>query len=380
MSAAPPAFWPSSFEYAEAIQDPGRFFTEPGLRPARIETDSRGYPVHASGRFAVVFKAAVGQADLAIRCFTERVPAVQERYRQLGAHLTANGQRPPEYFAGFAYQDQGVMVDGTCYPLLQMSWSQGSVLRKWVADNRAHRDRMDALARRWREVMGDLQARGIAHGDLASDNCLVRSQSDFTLIDYDGCYTETLAHRNPGQFGQPDYQHPKRRGYYGPNMDAFPALVIYLSLLAVAADPALWDSFNDEDANLIFTAADYEKPGKTELWHRLKDSSDPDVKTLAGKLERMCDMPVESLRPFSQVVTDGLAWVDDPGLGLAEVNYRPQPEPGRAHPGQPQGGASAAPHVPTVTIPAGPGSPAAPPARRRSWLARGFRRLFGLSG
>jgi hypothetical protein len=318
MSTTPPGNWPTSFDYAEAIQAPSVFFTDADLKAAQVETDAHRYPVPRSGRFAIVFKARAGRDDLAIRCFTENVPTVEERYERFSAHLRSKGQRPPEYFVDFTYRAQGVMVEGVRYPLLRMKWSEGVILRQWVADNRAHRDRLLALASTWRDVMDDLYARGIAHGDLASDNCLVRSESDFTLIDYDGCFIAALAHASPNQTGQPDYQHPRRRKYYGSDMDAFPALVVYLSLLAVAADPTLWDSYNDQDSNLIFSAADYAKPGQTDIWPRLQDSPDRTVRTLAKVLERMCVMPVENLPALSQVLEDGLAWLDDTN-SLAEA-------------------------------------------------------------
>ena len=341
MSTTRPGGWPSHEDYRDAIQTPGLFFTDTDLQAAEICTNLREIPLVFTGRSAIVFKAKLRRSHLAIRCFTRSVPEVRDRYVTFRKHLRPEGLPRPEYFVDFKYRDEGVLVDGIRYPLLRMDWSQGEGLRAWVGANRAQRDRLHALASRWREVMDDLHARGIAHGDLASDNCLVRSGSDFSLIDYDGCFIPQLAHVNPGEFGHPDYRHPKRSGYYGPAMDAFPALVIYLSLLAVAAEPALWDAYNDEDANLIFTAEDYGNPGRTDIWARLRSSPENAVRALTDVLAEMCVTPIEHLPSLGEVLkrleegpiplsnrvplmtrkdavttSSDLDWINDPMAGL----------------------------------------------------------------
>jgi hypothetical protein len=362
------------------------------LHAARIENNDRGMPASFSGARAIVFAATVAGEALAIRCFTRNVPAVRERYAALYEHLKAAGAAP-DYLVGFVYQDQGAMVEGVRYPLLRMDWSAGLVLRKWTEANRKHGQRLRALAERWRDVMEDLRVRGIAHGDLASDNCLVRSASDFTLIDYDGCFVTRLAHAHPGEFGHSHYQHPKRPGYYGPAMDAFPALVIYLSLLAVAAEPALWDAYNDGDANLIFSEDDYLKPGGTDIWRQLHSSPDSHVRALTDVLAAMCTKPVESLPPLSEVlsrlenrspraapefaddVPDDLYWIgnpitdlDRPGSLPTDLDWIDNPMIGLE--GRP---------LPSTPAPTGPGPVPAPPAKRRNWLVRVFRWPFGRS-
>lgn len=255
--------------------------------------------------------------------------------------------------------------------------------------------RLRTLARTWRCAIDDLHARGIAHGDLASDNCLVRSETDLTLIDYDGCFVKRLAHAHPGEFGHEDYQHPRRSGYYGPNMDAFPALVVYLSLLAVAAEPKLWDTYNDEDAKLILSERDYLNPGATALWRRLSASPDTEVRALADVLATMCTKPVESLPPLGTVLKhledrlpplhvgvvpeigddmpDDLGWMDTPITAAARMAAPPADLDWIDHP---MIGLEGRPRPPMTTVPSEPEVIPAPPAKRRNWLARTFRRLF----
>jgi WD40 repeat protein len=150
----------------------------------------------------------------------------------------------------------------------------------------------------------------MAHGDLSSDNCLVIWHK-LTLIDYDSFFIPRLAGSNPGEAGNPHFQHPDRKGYYALNMDAFPALVIYLSLLALAADNSLWRFHNGK--NLIFTAEDYVSPRETPVWKALAGSPDKRIAPLLIALEDMCGSRIDALPPLSQVATEssvtwGRAW------------------------------------------------------------------------
>ena len=84
-------------------------------------------------------------------------------------------------------------------------------------------------------------------------------------------------------------------------MDNFPALVIYLSLLALAADPGLW-RFNNDD-NLILTRADYLDPANSECFRALKGSQAAAVSHLADYLERCCSMPVDQVPDLEEILS-----------------------------------------------------------------------------
>jgi sugar lactone lactonase YvrE len=210
----------------------------------------------------------------------------------------------------FKYRDQEIRVAGKLYPVVEMDWAEGQPLHLWVEQHLQYPHDLVRLAAIWLKAVKDLQARGMAHGDLSSDNCLV-TWNKLTLIDYDSFFIPELAGSNPGEAGNPHFQHPDRKGYYALNMDAFPALVIYLSLLALAADKSLWEFHNGK--NLIFTAEDYVSPRKTPLWRALARSPDKRIVPLLIALEDMCGSGIDVLPPLSQVaaessVTWGRAW------------------------------------------------------------------------
>ena len=69
--------------------------------------------------------------------------------------------------------------------------------------------------------------------------------------------------------------------------------MIYLSLLAIASDPGLWDYHNED--NLIFTRSDYADPLSSEVFGRLKKSPDVTVARLAERIEECCALPVDKV-------------------------------------------------------------------------------------
>jgi len=248
-----------------------------------------------------VFRADVGTEDVALRCFTREAREQRLRYQKLHEHLA--GSIPP-YMVDFTYRDREIRVAGQLYPVVEMGWAEGQPLHLWVEQHLGDPGHLERFAAIWLETVTDLQNRRMAHGDLSTDNCLATEHA-LTLIDYDGCYIPDLARTDPGEGGNPNFEHPRRMGYYALNMDAFPALVIYLSLLALAVDNSLWRFHNGR--NLIFTTGDYLSPRETPLWRELARISNGQIASLLTALADMCNAPIDSLPPLSQVTADSPA-------------------------------------------------------------------------
>lgn len=292
-----PSNWPRARNYQEAIQNPAACFTSPGLRTARIYTNDYGLPVAAAGRSAIVFKANTGSGVVALRCFTRASSDQRLRYQALHNHL---GATPPPYMVDFTYHDQEILVPPKRYPLVEMGWVEGDPLDVWVARHLGRGTDLANQARAWLGHMQDMEARKLAHGDIANDNCLI-SGNELKLVDYDGCFIHGLESNNPGEAGNPHFQHPGRPGYYAGNMDAFPALVVYLSLVALQGDQSLWQQFH-ADKNLIFIATDYKSPWDTAIWKALATNPDGRVVALTAALASMCRTDVAALPALSAVV------------------------------------------------------------------------------
>lgn len=293
---ATPTSWPQPREYLEAVQTPRLCFSNPRLRGASIHLNHFGMPVSSAGKSAIVFKATADGKDVAIRCFTRAASDQRMRYLALDKHLDPR----PSYLVGFGYRDDEIKVGTTRYPLVEMDWVDGDPLDVWVGQHLGRNGDLGVQAEAWRDLVADMQRRKMAHGGIDNDNCMI-SGSQLKLVDYDGCYIPSLRDKNPGESGAQHFQHPHRRGYYADNMDAFPSLVVYLSMTALHADPSLWQRYH-KDNNLIFSAYDYRAPRATPIWRDLASNPDPAVRRLTAALADMCDAPVDSLPPLSQVV------------------------------------------------------------------------------
>ena len=291
--------WPMPVDFRDAVQNPHRCFEVVDLAQGTTAVTRMGTPLVYSGNFACVFKVATGSGDVAVRCFTREVKDQQERYGYLSEYL--RGVRP-ESFVGFEYVERGIRVNGEWYPIVRMDWAEGDRLDKFIGD---HIDRPDIfvdLAARWRGVMATLRGLGIAHNDLQHGNVMVLEQGALRLVDYDGIFLPRFEGTASPEVGHRHYQHPKRSSQdYHAGIDNFPSLVVYLTLLAMSADPQLWDRFYNQE-NMLFTRDDFANPASSGCFRALKGSPDTNVSGLAGMLEEFCARPVAQVPDLESVL------------------------------------------------------------------------------
>lgn len=292
--------YPRVFEYVEALQHPDRCFRDPALRAAAPDTDGRGDPLPRTGGHAAVFKLVRGPTATAVKVFKNPRADRQARYKAVSEHLA---RQPSPYLVGFRYDPQGVRVAGRWYPLLAMDWVDGVPLMRWVGERVGRRDAaaLLALSDRWVEMLRQLQARQVAHGDLQHGNVLV-VDGEPVLVDYDGMCVPALAGQESLEGGLPGYQHPGREGQpLSPRLDDFAAWVIWLALRGLAADLALWRRFVErpDNENLLFTDADLVRPQASALWDALVRSPAAEVGRHAALLRAACDGPFDRVPPFS---------------------------------------------------------------------------------
>ena len=284
--------WPGITDFSEAVQNPLLCFKGTELETGAAGTNPRGTPLVYAGAFACVYPVTVGGRTVAVRCFTHEVVDQQTRYNQLSEYLIS--VLPPS-FVHFEYVDRGISVKGAWYPIVKMDWVEGETLNKFVEARRQEPDALRRLAAQWRGgTTASLRGLRIAHNDLQHGNVLVQADGNIRLVDYDGIFLPQFSGQLSQELGHKNYQHPQRSSKdYDDSVDNFPTLVIYLSLLAIAAEPDLW-SFNNDD-NLIFTGNDYDDPLGSELFTRLKSSPDPAVAKLAERLEGYCVQPLNKV-------------------------------------------------------------------------------------
>jgi len=262
-------------------------FTVPKLQAAEFVWDSLG-PTLARGSSAVVFQASVEGRPQALRCYIRNDASSRDRYSALDAYLATQDLSP--YVSGTTWLDGAIQVNRATWPVLTMDWIDGRTLNEYVdflvaASNAAA---LTTLAAKWRELVALLQNREFTHGDLQHGNIMVDQEGRLRLVDFDGVWIPQLAGQSPPtEFGHPNYQHPMQH-VWGRWLDTFSAMVIYLSLVALGKDPALWLALYNSK-NLLFAKNDFFPPFKTEAWKQLAAMGDPQVNELVRRLQECCD-------------------------------------------------------------------------------------------
>ena len=294
--------WPGITDFSEAIQNPKLCFKGTELEAGAVSVNQRGMPMVFSGAFACVYPVSVGGRTFAVRCFTRAVEDQQTRYNQLSEYLI--NVLPPS-FVHFEYVEHGIVLKGAWYPVVRMEWVEGASLSSFVGSNLNDPDALRRVAAQWRGgAAASLRGLGIAHNDLQHGNVMVQADGGIRLVDYDSMFLPRFRGERSPELGHKNFQHPLRTAEdYDAYVDNFPVLVVYLSLLAIAADPGLWSFYNDD--NLIFTRNDYTAPRGSQLVKLLKRSPDPAVAELTERLEECCALPVEEV-PDLETLLQGI--------------------------------------------------------------------------
>ncbi len=296
--------WPSVSDFSRAIQHPGRCFSHWELTQGEVAVYERGgragMPVVSSGNFAAVYRVTTSGRDFAVRVFTRAVNDQEDRYTQLHNFLRSS---LPQSFVEFEYLQEGILFEGNWYPLVKMDWVDGAALDKFVEQNLANPQVLQTIAARWRGAVSEISGLGIAHNDLQHGNVMVQGDRTLRLVDYDAMFLPDYAGQNSPENGHQNFQHPQKTSrHYNEHIDHFPALVIYVSLMAIAADPGLFNKFYNDD-NLIFTKADYADPLNSECFRILKNNNpDETVRHLTAELERLCNVDVDRVPELKDLI------------------------------------------------------------------------------
>lgn len=309
--------WPSESDFSEAVQNPRIAFRDAELENGEPELNNLGLPKARSGGFAVVFKLQCGLKNWAVKCFTRDFPDRRQRYVAISDYLA---QKRLPYTVGFDFLTEGIRVRGHMYPILKMEWVEGENLREYVERHLSQPEALRALADRWVNMIKMLHAASIVHGDLQDANIII-VQDEIQLIDYDGIFVPELTGYGSHEVGARHYQHPLRTGRdFGSYLDNFSAWVVYLSLLALAAQPDLWRRFGGEVERLILRREDYEHSDNSPVLRALENSPDRQVRLAAKLFESLLYSRLEEI-PFldGQVVevpapesrTGRPGWLDD---------------------------------------------------------------------
>ncbi len=290
--------WPLYAQYQEAVQNPAHCFNDPELRSGTVDKTGDGIPLVWAGGFSAVFRVICGGVRYATKCFIRDDDFRAERYRVISRFVSSDKRL--DCWVKIQYLDNGIRVDGYWYPLLKMEWVDGVPLNKYIEAHLHEPGILASLAESIRLLSGRLSELNIAHGDLQHGNILI-TRDGIQLVDYDGMFLKELGAYGSNELGFRNYAHPfRRKSDYGSYLDNFPAFVIYLSLVALANDPSLWQ-FHTED-NLILTYNDFVRPTHSECIAQLRGSEERKVREYADYLIDLCSVSPKDIPSLNSII------------------------------------------------------------------------------
>lgn len=318
--------WPNGIDYTQAIGFfPDISLLDPTLKGGNPQRGSNNYLIFYSGEFSIVFPIEVASSTFALRCWTKDIGEAETRYKEISNYLK---QCSLPYFVDFAYVSEGILVNGTKYPITRMEWAEGETLCDFIKQNLHDAKCLKTTAAEFQKMVESLHTHQISHGHLQDGNILFKRNGadvEIKLIDYDSLFVPALRGQPDNIVGLPAYQHPQRitgSGGASEKVDYFSELVIYLSLLSLAEEPDLWNQFGDRtERGLLFTAEDFKNPDQSGVFQELENLS-PEVKQLALKLKEFCKLSVGQLEPLEAVLpkTSPAQVAHDQGLAYLQSN------------------------------------------------------------
>jgi serine/threonine protein kinase len=307
----PPGSWPLASDFSKILQRPDFAFRDKELKQLTIEKDGNGQPRPRAGRFANVYKGTYsnGKGSVAVRVFTSAAAERRERYQAIHDYLR---NRKLASLVGFTYTDDGVRSggNGKWYPLVTMEWVPGETLYEWLRGKCLEKNRQ-AVARvsdLWLELIRELSAAKIAHGDLQHANVMISGSGQFhlKLVDYDCMCVPSLVGRRNLEIGVDPYQHPDRNDDtpLSASLDNFSALFIFVALKALAAAPDLWNTFVERPQydKLLFRREDFDEPRSSALIQALQRSPDPEVGRLTRQLVELTRVEMDQVPRLEEVL------------------------------------------------------------------------------
>lgn len=306
--------YPLRTDYETVVKYPDRFIYDGILQQGKPvkQKQNQNFLLSHNGGKAVVYEIQTNPKKYALKCWIEDLGDLKIRYKAIDAYLKTV-QLP--YFVDFAYQEQGILVNGQRFPIIRMEWVDGISFKDFISNNINNPTSIRNFAEKFLEMVKILHQNNISHGDLQHGNIIVRKNGDLCLIDYDSLYVPQLSNATDNIKGLPGYQHPNRNklSKLSPKADYFSEIVIYLSLLILSENPNYWQQIQQEE-RLLFSEKDLIKPNSSKIFKQLKNLS-PEIVYFTQELEKFCQQSnIENLQPLENLVNNytGAKWSFDP--------------------------------------------------------------------
>lgn len=282
-----------------SIKNLDLFLKVPALKGAKARINKNGNPFVYVGGFNMVFQLTHKSKKWAFRVWHVPMGENEERYLKISKYLTT---KKLPYFAEFIYDENGILINGELVDTIRMEWLDGMLFKEYIEKNLANSKLLVSLADNLLKMCQDLRDNQISHGDLQEGNILVTEKGSIKLVDYDSICIPEIEGQKELVTGLKGYQHPSRfkGGKATLKADYFSELIIYLSILAIAEKPELWDKYQVKDTQyLLFSETDFEDLNNSAIYKDLFGLSLKIDKLLAILIEYIKTKLYTDLKPFT---------------------------------------------------------------------------------
>jgi hypothetical protein len=283
-----------------AIKNLNSCLKVPDLKGAKATLNSNGSLYVITGGFCMVFQLVKNSKKWAFRVWHTNVGEIQERLQKISSYLI---QCKLQYFADFIYDKTGLLVNGQWIDTIHMEWIDALLLKDYIEQHLNDKQKLVQLAQNFFTMSRTLVEHQISHGDLQHGNILVDSDGNIKLIDYDSVCIPEIEGKEELVTGLVGYQHPSRlknATSAALKADYFSELIIYLSILAIADNPNLWDEYNiSKSDTLLFSGEDFDNFKQSNIYKELSNKKYNDIKDLLSILVKYIAIPSYlDLNPF----------------------------------------------------------------------------------
>lgn len=256
-----------------------------------------------SGGFCLVFPISDGIEKYAFRVWHTEIEGIKDRLAAISSYFN---QHKSQYFVDFDFIVKALRVqtEDSFQDLeaIKMKWIEGKNLIEYIdfIINRTNlsidqcKQELQNLANKFFNMVQDLHKISVSHGDLQHGNIMIDEHNNMILVDYDSVYVPSFNGEMQVTSGMAAYQHPSKKGKLeiaSETDDYFSERIIYMSLLALAEKPEIWNSLKDSEGvkdeySLIITEKDLENFTDSEIYKVLLSLKNPKIKVLCEDIEK----------------------------------------------------------------------------------------------
>ena len=198
--------------------------------------DPRGKALFSAGRSGAVFKVMIEGKPFALKCHTRPLHFGAERADYLGTLPPSETIIRPTYLAEELFAG-GEAIDVMLYPWVEgvsFDWA----LRKALHDKNPQA--IGSLLGEFLRLVAEIESGEWRHGDLKTENIIIRPSGGLTLVDCDALYAPTLPFG--GECGTPNWVHPARQNAFDSHIDDYAVALVVVSLAVLTLSPEMHTS------------------------------------------------------------------------------------------------------------------------------------------